>query len=79
MVRLQTVVRCECWVQGIDYKRHCLHFSGLSDLGLRSCVARLSAPDSETWQEVELYLVPGSELKAQYAFADLWEAQHGKN
>src|SRR5438270_10763106 len=34
---------------------------------------------SETWREVELYLVPGSELKAQYAFADLWEAQHGKN
>ena len=33
----------------------------------------------ETWQEVERYLVPGSELKAQYAFADLWEAQHGKN
>jgi hypothetical protein len=34
---------------------------------------------NETWQEVELYLIPGSELKAQYAFADLWEARHGKN
>lgn len=34
---------------------------------------------NETWQEVERYLIPGSELKAQYAFADLWEARHGNN
>lgn len=27
----------------------------------------------EIWQSVEPYLVPGDELKAQYAFADLWE------
>ena len=25
------------------------------------------------WQAVEPYLIPGDELKAQYAFADLWE------
>lgn len=29
------------------------------------------------WKEVEPYLVPGSELKAQYAFWDLWETLHG--
>lgn len=29
------------------------------------------------WKEVEPYLVPGSELKAQYAFLDLWETLHG--
>lgn len=29
------------------------------------------------WQEVEPYLVPGSELKAHYAFLDLWETLYG--
>jgi nucleotidyltransferase DUF2204 len=29
----------------------------------------------EIWQEVEPYLIPGDKLKAQYAFADLWEAK----
>ena len=33
----------------------------------------------EIWREVERYLIPGNELKAQYAYADLWELQHGKN
>ena len=34
---------------------------------------------NEIWREVERYLTPGNELKAQYAYADLWEQQHGKN
>ena len=29
------------------------------------------------WQAVEVYLIPGNELKAQYAFADLWEEAYG--
>lgn len=29
------------------------------------------------WQRVVPYLLPGRELKAQYAFADLWEASNG--
>jgi hypothetical protein len=33
----------------------------------------------EIWLEVEPYLIPGSELKARYAYADLWEARRGKN
>jgi len=33
----------------------------------------------EVWQTVQLYLVPGNELKAQYAFLDLWEAVYGEN
>jgi hypothetical protein len=33
----------------------------------------------EIWQQVEPYLIPGSELKAQFAFADLWEALRGKD
>ena len=33
----------------------------------------------EIWRAVVPYLVPGSELKAQYAYADLWEARNDKN
>lgn len=33
----------------------------------------------EIWQAVEPHLVPGDELKAQYAFADLWEMLYGDN
>lgn len=33
----------------------------------------------EIWQEVEPYLIPGTELKAKFAFADLWEALRGKD
>jgi len=32
---------------------------------------------SEIWQLVEPYLVPGDELTAQYAFLDLWETLYG--
>jgi len=30
-----------------------------------------------TWAVVQPFLVPGNELKAQYAFADLWESLYG--
>jgi predicted nucleotidyltransferase len=33
----------------------------------------------EIWREVERYLIPGDELKAQYAYADLWELQRDKD
>lgn len=33
----------------------------------------------EVWDALEPYLVPGSELKAQYAFLDLWESIHGEH
>lgn len=33
----------------------------------------------EIWQKVEPYLVPGNELKARYAFADLWEMLNDNN
>jgi hypothetical protein len=39
-----------------------------------------SASDAEDiWQRVAPYLRPGRELKAQYAFDDLWESLHGGN
>ena len=31
----------------------------------------------DVWQRVMPYLVPGRELKAQYAFEDLWESVYG--
>jgi len=31
----------------------------------------------EIWEHVERHIVPGRELKARYAFDDLWESQHG--
>ncbi len=31
------------------------------------------------WESVEPYLVPGRELKAQYAFWDLWESLYGED
>lgn len=37
----------------------------------------LERDQKKVWATVEPYLVPGEELKAQYAFLDLWEAIHG--
>lgn len=44
--------------------------------------ARLLLPEvqgsrEDVWREVEPFLVPGRELKARYAFEDLWESVHG--
>ena len=33
----------------------------------------------DIWAAVQSFLVPGNELKAQYAFADLWESLHGNS
>lgn len=32
---------------------------------------------ADVWREVEPHIVPGREMKAQYAFDDLWEGEHG--
>jgi hypothetical protein len=44
---------------------------------LEEMLQEMSGSRDEIWQAVELYLVPGDELKAQYAFADLWETLYG--
>ena len=31
----------------------------------------------EVWEQVARYLQPGKQLKARYAFDDLWEELHG--
>lgn len=42
-------------------------------------LSRMSGNQETVWQQVEPHLVPGRELKAQYAFLDLWELLHGNN
>ena len=39
----------------------------------------MSGNRQEVWEALEPYLVPGEELKAQYAFRDLWESMYGEN
>ncbi|MEP7120663.1 MAG: DUF6036 family nucleotidyltransferase [Byssovorax sp.] len=43
----------------------------------RLLLTKLSNDRDEVWRQVEQHLVPGRELKAYYAFCDLWEAEHG--
>lgn len=43
----------------------------------RLILSKLSQDRDEVWVLLEPYLVPGRELKAQYAFADLWETRDG--
>jgi hypothetical protein len=43
----------------------------------RLLLSRLPGSRDDVWNGVQPYIVPGRELKAQYAFADLWEAAHG--
>lgn len=46
---------------------------------LQEMLQKMSGNREEIWQAVEPFLVPGDELKAQYAFADLWETLYGDN
>lgn len=43
----------------------------------RRLLKELEGERDAIWQSVEPYLVPGDELKAYYAFLDLWESLHG--
>jgi hypothetical protein len=43
----------------------------------RLLLSRISGDRASVWGQVEPHLVPGRELKAQYAFEDLWEADRG--
>ncbi len=45
----------------------------------RRLLQEMSGSREDIWHAVEPYLVPGDELKAQYAFADLWETHNGDN
>lgn len=43
----------------------------------RRLLLELTGDREQVWQAIEPYLTPGNELKAQYAFLDLWETTHG--
>jgi len=43
----------------------------------RLLLSKLTDDRDQVWWTIEPHLVPGRELKAKYAFADLWEAGHG--
>ena len=43
----------------------------------RLLLSRLPGDREGVWQLIEPYLVPGHELKARYAFDDLWETERG--
>ena len=43
----------------------------------RLLLSKLSGDRVSVWRQVEPHLVPGRQLKAQYAFDDLWEADRG--
>ncbi|MBA3994011.1 MAG: hypothetical protein C0469_10840 [Cyanobacteria bacterium DS2.3.42] len=44
----------------------------------RRILGELSGSREEIWQTVSPYLLPVREIKARYAFEDLWEAAHGE-
>jgi hypothetical protein len=43
----------------------------------RLLLSKIAGDQASVWQQVEPHLVPGRELKARYAFDDLWEADRG--
>ncbi|CAN5841364.1 hypothetical protein BH10CHL1_BH10CHL1_13850 [soil metagenome] len=45
----------------------------------RRLLQELKHSQEEIWKMVEPYLLPGRELKARYAFLDLWETNNGEN
>lgn len=47
------------------------------DVNYAACLLKdLSDTRSAIWNELNSYLVPGCELKAEYAFNDLWQLVH---
>jgi len=43
----------------------------------RHLLRSLSGNQGQIWAAIEPYLLPGAELKAQYALLDLWETTYG--
>jgi hypothetical protein len=43
----------------------------------RRLLREMEGAQDEIWQTVAPYLVPGQQLKAQYAFLDLWDTTYG--
>lgn len=49
-----------------------------TDIGdARLLLSKVAGDREHVWAMVEPHLTPGRELRARYAFDDLWEAEHG--
>ena len=44
----------------------------------RLLLSKFVGTREQVWDQIEPYLVPGRELKARYAFEDLWESEDGR-
>ena len=42
----------------------------------RLLLSKIAGNKERIWEQVKPYLVPGRELKSQYAFEDLWDSEH---
>ena len=51
----------------------------IADARLLLKLLAASGDHNKVWSEVEPYLIPGNQLKAQYAFLDLWESVYGED
>ena len=40
-------------------------------------LSKMDGSQDSIWQQIEPHLVPGRELKSQFAFLDLWELLYG--
>lgn len=45
----------------------------------RRLLKEITGTRQQVWKKITPHLIKGSELKAQYAFEDLWETTHGNN
>jgi hypothetical protein len=45
----------------------------------RRLLETLGGNQQQVWESIQPYLVRGAELKAEYAFLDLWEAIYGEH
>lgn len=43
----------------------------------RLVLSKMCSNKNDVWSRIEPHLVPGRELKARYAFEDLWESMYG--
>ena len=63
-------MKLSAWRDDIDIDDSRLLLSNLLD-------PTVGPSKEETWSSIEVHLVPGRELKARYAFDDLWEEERG--
>ncbi|HYO11804.1 MAG TPA: DUF6036 family nucleotidyltransferase [Thermoanaerobaculia bacterium] len=45
----------------------------------RLLLSKIPGDKDRIWDTIQSYLIPGRELKARYAYEDLWELEHGSS